>query len=119
MERNGNRFVGAIMCFSGLSMMALTLTAEQEDKGNVILPLIIAALGLLVKLFFWRKYTAMARSQKSAVLGVQARLYGAKSAVDLCVTSALLAVMLMPLSSVSFWIEHVGGDKVEVDLLQV
>ena len=83
LERRGNRFSGLIMCLSGVSMLVLSLLPGSEDKGNVIPALVIAFLGAVANVLFWRKYSALYRRQGNAILGVQARLYGAKSCVDL------------------------------------
>ena len=109
LERNGNRFVGFIMCLSGLSMILLTLLGGREEKGNVIPALIIAFLGAVVNLMFWRKYTALYRRQGNAILSVQGRLYGAKSVVDLSVTAALLAVLSFPGTRVSLFMDTAGS----------
>ena len=73
-------------------MLVLTLLAADEDKGNVLPATVIAFLGVVANSLFWRKYTVLYRSQGNSILGVQARLYGAKTAVDVCVTTALAAV---------------------------
>ena len=118
LERNGNRFSGVIMCLSGLSMILVTLLSGSEDKGNVIPALAVAFLGVVANVLFWRKYTALYRAQKNAILGVQARLYGAKSAVDICVTLALLAVLAFPGTAASYWIDRVGSLLVSLYMIR-
>lgn len=107
-ETRGNRFTGVIMCISGLSMLILSFLAADGDKGNVVPALVIAVLGVIANSIFWRRYTVLCRRQNNAILGVQARLYGAKSAVDICVTIALAAVLAFPGTRVSFWLDRVG-----------
>ena len=109
LERKGNTFVGVIMCISGLSMIIMTMLTGKEDKGNVIPALIIAALGAATNTFFWRRYTVLHKRQGNSILGVQARLYGAKSFVDICVTAALAAVMAMPGTKASFFFDTIGS----------
>ena len=117
-ERSGNRFVGAVMCFSGLSMLLLTFLSESESKGNVVLPFVIAFLGAVTNLFFWRKYTALSRRQSDSVLRVQARLYGAKSVVDVCVVAALLAVLAFPASRASYYLDTIGSVLVSLYMIR-
>lgn len=107
-ETRGNRFTGVIMCISGLSMLILSFLAADGDKGNVVPALVIAVLGVIANSIFWRRYSVLYRRQNNAILGVQARLYGAKSAVDICVTIALAAVLAFPGTRVSFWLDRVG-----------
>ena len=118
LERKGNLFVGFIMCLSGLSMFLLTFLSEQEDKGNVIPALTIAFLGAVANILFWRKYTALHQKQGNAILGVQARLYGAKSIVDVCVTAALAAVLAFPGSGFSRWLDTGGSLLVSLYMLR-
>ena len=118
LERKGNRFTGIIMCISGLSMLILSFLSTNSDKGNVIPALAIAFLGVVFNSIFWRRYTALYRSQGNAILGTQARLYGAKTAVDVCVTTALAAVLLFPGTSISYWLDRVGSLLVAVYMIR-
>ena len=118
LERKGNVFTGIIMCVSGLCMLVLTLLAADEDKGNVLPAMVIAFLGVVANGLFWRKYTVLYRGGGNAILGVQARLYGAKTAVDVCVTSALAAVLLFPGTRVSFWLDKAGSLLVSLYMLR-
>lgn len=108
LERRGNRFTGVIMCISGLSMLLLSLASGDTDKGNVVPALAIALLGVAANSIFWRRYTALYRRQGNAVLGVQARLYGAKTAVDVCVVTALAAVLLLPGTKAALLLDRIG-----------
>ena len=108
-EKRGNLFTGIIMCVSGASMLLLSFLSSDGDKGNVIPALVIALLGVIANSIFWRRYTVLSRRQGNAILGVQARLYGAKSAVDICVTVALAAVLAFPGTAVSFWLDRIGS----------
>ena len=118
LERAGNLFTGFIMCVSGLSMLVLTFLSGDEDKGNVVPAMIIAFLGVVANGLFWRKYTALARSRDNALLGVQARLYGAKTVVDICVTSALAAVLIFPGTKVAWWMDKVGSLLVSLYMIR-
>lgn len=109
LERRGNRFTGVIMCISGLSMLLLSFLSRDSDKGNVLPALVIAVLGVAANAIFWRRYTALYQKQGNAILGVQARLYGAKTAVDACVVTALAAVLLLPGTKASFWLDRIGS----------
>lgn len=108
LEKRGNLFTGVIMCVSGLSMLVLSFFSSNTDKGNVIPALIIAFLGVVANCIFWRRYTALYRRQGNAILGVQARLYGAKTAVDICVTAALAAVLAFPGTEIAYWFDRIG-----------
>ena len=106
------------MCISGLSMLLLSLLSEDTDKGNVIPALVIAFLGLVANSIFWRRYTALYQKQDNAVLGVQARLYGAKTAVDACVTAALAAVLIFPGTRASYWFDRIGSLLVSLYMIR-
>ena len=117
-EKRGNTFTGVIMCISGLSMLILSFLSTDTDKGNVIPALVIALLGVIANTIFWRRYTVLYHRQNNAILGVQARLYGAKSAVDVCVTVALAAVLVFPGTGVSLWLDRVGSVLVALYMLR-
>ena len=109
LERKGNLFTGFIMCISGLSMLLLSILSPDTDKGNVIPALVIAFLGVVANSVFWRRYTTLFHRLGNAILGVQARLYGAKTAVDTCVVIARAAVLILPGTKVSFWLDRIGS----------
>ena len=109
LERISNLFVGAMMCLGGSIMLLLAFVSGSEDKGNVIPGLVIAVLGVIANTIFWRKYSRLNKAEPNPILAVQARLYRAKSLVDACVTVALLSVVLLPESAVSYWLDLVGS----------
>jgi len=109
LERRSNLFVGAMMCLGGSIMLLLAFTSGSEDKGNVIPGLVIAMLGVIANTIFWRKYFRLNRAEPNPILAVQARLYRAKSLVDACVTVALLSVVFLPESAVSYWLDLIGS----------
>ena len=90
-------------------MAMLAIFSEEGDKGNVIPGLAIALLGVVANSIFWRKYTSLYRREANALLLVQSRLYRAKTLVDSCVTVALLTVLFLPTSPVSYWVDLVGS----------
>ena len=118
LERKGNLFTGVIMCVSGLSMLMLSVLSADTDKGNVIPALAIAFLGVVANSIFWRRYTSLYRKQGNAILGVQARLYGAKTAVDVCVVTALAAVLIFPGTKASFWLDRIGSMLVSLYMIR-
>ena len=117
LERRSNAFVGAMMCLGGSLMILLTFLSGSEDKGNVIPALCISGLGMAANTAFWIRYTHLDRKEPNAILRVQARLYRAKALVDTCVTAALLAVLIWPLSPVSLWLDFTGSLVVAVYLI--
>ena len=108
-ERRSNAFVGSMMCLAGAIMALLALTAAKGDKGNVIPGLAIAVMGVVANAIFWRKYTRLNRTEPSAILAVQARLYRAKTLVDVSVTAALLSVLIAPQSAFSHLLDTIGS----------
>ena len=118
LERRGNSFVGVIMCVSGLSMILLTVLSGRDDKGNVVPALAIAILGAITNIFFWRRYTFLYKKQGNSILGVQARLFKAKSGVDVCVTIVLAAILVFPDSRISSHLDTVGSVLVSLYMLR-
>ena len=109
LEQISNMFVGAMMCLGGCFMIALAFMSGNADKGNVIPGLSIAVRGVIANMIFWRKYSRLNRTEPNAILAVQARLYRAKSLVDICVTIALLAVAIAPASPAADWLDFTGS----------
>lgn len=109
LESRSNVFVGVMMCLAGTIMAILAFTLNQDDKGNVIPGLAIALLGVLANSIFWNKYTRLNRANPDAILAVQARLYRAKTLVDISVTIALLSVLIAPQSMISHWLDFAGS----------
>ena len=117
LESRSNMFVGAMMCLAGTIMAVLAFTMNQDDKGNVIPGLVIAVLGVIANSIFWSRYTRLNQTNPDAILAVQARLYRAKTLVDISVTIALLSVLIAPRSMVSHWLDLVGSLVVAVYLV--
>ena len=104
-----NRFVGAIMCFSGTIMILPDLFTGSDAKGNVTTALIISLLCVIANMMFWIKYQNLNKHENNAILLVQSRLYRAKSLVDICVTTTLATVTFLPNSTVSFYMDIIGS----------
>ena len=117
LESRSNVFVGVMMCLAGTIMAVLAFTMNQDDKGNVIPGLAIAVLGVIANSIFWSKYTRLNQANPDAILAVQARLYRAKTLVDISVTIALLSVLIAPQSIASHWLDFVGSLVVSVYLV--
>lgn len=117
LEHRANAFVGAMMCLGGSFMVLLAFLSDTADKGNVIPGLAIAVMGVIANTAFWIKYTRLNRKDPNAILQVQSRLYRAKALVDGCVTTALLSVLILPDSPVSFWLDFAGSLIVAVYLI--
>ncbi|MBQ7000371.1 MAG: cation transporter [Oscillospiraceae bacterium] len=118
LERRANAFVGAMMCLGGSFMVLLAFLSEAGEKGNVLPGLSIAVLGVIANTAFWVKYTRLNKKEPNAILRVQSRLYRAKSLVDGCVTIALLSVLLLPESPVSYWLDFLGSLIVALYLIR-
>ncbi len=117
-ECKSNLFVGVIMCISGLSMIILAFVSDNTNKGNVAPAFVIALFGVIANTLFWRKYTRLYKQNGNAILGVQARLYGAKSIVDCCVTLTLFVVAVMPGTKQAYYFDIVGSVLVSVYMLR-
>ncbi len=115
-ERNTNLFVGITMLAAGVIMLGITLFAKATDSGNVVMALIIALLGVTANTIFWFRYKRLAKLEDSSILEVQSKLYRAKSFVDLCVTVALLSVLIAPASPISYYLDKIGSSVVSVYL---
>ncbi len=116
LEKGANLFVGGTMCAAGAIMLCITLFMGSEEKGNVLFSLIIAILGVTANGIFWIRYTALGKREKNGILEVQARLYRAKTFVDLCVCIALISVLVAPMSAVSYYLDIIGSAVVSVYL---
>lgn len=117
LERISNLFVGAMMCLGGAIMLVLAFLSDNSDKGNVIPGLAISLLGVVANTIFWRKYTKLNKQSENAIIAVQARLYGAKSLVDGCVTLALLSVAIFPKTLFSYYLDIIGSAIVAIYLI--
>ena len=117
-ECNSNIFVGIIMCISGISMIILAFVSDNEDKGNVVPALAIAFGGVIANTLFFRKYSALNKENHNAILETQARLYGAKSIVDSCITLSLFVVALFPGQKISYYFDIIGSVLVSAYMIK-
>ncbi len=117
LEKISNIFVGATMCIGGAIMFVLAFISDNEEKGNVIPGLVVALLGVVANTAFFIKYTRLNRAEPNAIIEVQARLYRAKSMVDICVSAALLSVAIAPGSVVSYYLDMIGSAIVALYLI--
>lgn len=107
-ERFSNLFVGATMCIGGLFMLILAFLSSNTEKGNVAYGLIIALLGAFANTLFAIKYSKLNAAEPNAIIEVQARLYRAKSLVDISVSLVLLSVTFFPHSRISYYLDFAG-----------
>ena len=117
-EAGSNTFVGIIMCISGLSMIILTFISGNVNKGNVGPAFVIALFGAITNSLFWRKYSKLYGELGNAILGAQARLYGAKSIVDICITLTLFVVATFPGSELSYYFDMIGSVLVSIYMIR-
>jgi len=116
LEKLSNRFVGLMMCLSGVILLFLSIFYQSEEKGNVVPGLVIATLGVIANLIFWLRYTKLSKQTGNVILLVQGRLYRAKFLVDLCVTISLSAVLLFPNTVISICLDMIGSIVVAIYL---
>lgn len=93
-ERSVRIVVSAALALSAAAILALALLRwlRPSPTGNVIVGFVIAVLGLLTNGWFWARYERFEAQARSAIVSSQARLYRAKTLVDLAVVAALGSV---------------------------
>lgn len=111
LERAAGLGVAGAMGGSGIVMLVIALSrlSSFEPGGNVTMGLIIAVLGVMMNGWFWWRYAVLTREQYSSVIAAQQKLYRAKALVDLCVVSALTAVVFMPFHLATPYVDLVGS----------
>lgn len=111
LERGAALSVAGAMGVSGLviASVALMRLGTFRPGGNVYPGLAIAVMGLVVNIWFWRRYAALNREDYNAIIAAQRQLYRAKAAVDLCVIAALLSVALAPAAALTRYVDIVGS----------
>ena len=117
LQRKSNLVVGITMLLGGLVMAVLALTAHSTDKGNVIPSLAIALISASSNVLFWRKYVRLNKKSYNHILRVQVKLYRAKTLIDSCVASALVAVLIMPTSQIAHILDLGGSAVVAIYLI--
>ncbi len=118
-ETLASRSVAAAMICSGIAMatIAASRVADFRPGGNVIVGVVIAILGLITNGWFWRRYAAMTREHFSPIIGAQRQLYRAKTFVDCCVLTALMAVAIAPAHPATRAIDLLGSVAVAAYLM--
>lgn len=111
LERTANLCVGTAMCLSGTVMLFIALLPPSTEKGNVIPGLVIAVFGVITNSWFWLRYRKFNLEKPDAILGVQSKLYRAKSLVDACVTITLTFVAINPTSPAARYVD-LGGSVI-------
>lgn len=119
LERIAGISVAVTLGVSGLVMLGLAVSRVNnfQPGGNVYLGLVIAVLGLVVNLFFWRRYRHLGGEAPNSIISAQAQLYRAKCLVDLCVIVALSAVAINPQHSATRYIDILGTGAVALYLI--
>lgn len=114
LETMSNIFVGIVMCIGGMIMLVVSIAIHDSEKGNVIPGLVISFVGAVMNIAFWRKYVSLSKKSHNDIVAVQTRMYSAKSLVNVCVTLALLVVVLFPGTAFSFYFDLVGSFAVAI-----
>lgn len=117
LERIANSSVAVAMILGGTAMLVVAGFAEKSESGNVIPGLVIALLGVVANTLFWLRYRRLNRLEANAILAVQSRLYRVKALVDLCVSAALLAVVLAPATLLAYYMDIAGSVVVAVYMI--
>lgn len=120
LERRSELSVAIAMACSGAAMLGIGAYRffSYDPGGNVLVGLTVAVLGAGVNAGFWLRYSRLQRHAFDPVLAVQQRLYRAKTFVDLCVTTALLTVALIPWHPVTKYVDSMGSMVVAFYLIQ-
>ncbi len=94
LERQVRLVVAVAMALSALAILTLAAMrwVRPSPTGNVLVGLIIAILGAVTNGWFWARYERFERQSPSPIVTAQARLYRAKTLVDLVVVAALGSV---------------------------
>ncbi|MFW6115951.1 MAG: cation transporter [Chloroflexota bacterium] len=111
LERSAALSVAAAMGVSGLVMLSVALMrlGAFQPGGNVYPGLAIAVMGLVVNIWFWRRYAVLNRENYNSIIAAQRQLYRAKASVDLCVIVALLSVALAPAAPLTRYVDVIGS----------
>lgn len=119
LERLSSDTVAAAMCVSAIALIVVGIVRLLSEKPSAKTPLglVIAALGLVVNVWFWRKYRAMNKDHPDAVVAAQQQLYRGKASIDLCIVAALAVVTIAPLSPLVRYADAFGSIAVAVYLL--
>lgn len=96
-ERSVRLIVCAALALSAVAILALAVSRWlwPRPTGNVVVGLVIAFLGVLTNGWFWARYERFERREPTPIVTAQARLYRAKTFVDVAVVAALGSVWLL------------------------
>jgi len=110
--------VGVALVLSALAILALAVVKwlKPTPTGNVIVGFVIAALGAGVNGWFWARYERFERQERSPIVTAQARLYRAKTFVDLAVLLALGSVWIFGDSTTGRVVDLAGSVFVAIYL---
>lgn len=117
LEWIANLSVGIAMVLGALAMLVVAIFKKTSEHGNVIPGLVIAILGVVANTLFWLRYRRLNQIEPNRILAVQSRLYRVKALVDLCVTLALLTVVLAPNVMLSYYVDIAGSIVVATYML--
>lgn len=110
MEHMANLTVAGAMVCSGFAMLIVGVVRlyVYEASGNVIMGLVISVLGVLTNGWFWIHYRNIAKERFDVIIAGQQKLYRSKTAVDICVVTALTSVTVAPKHPATRYIDAVG-----------
>ena len=119
LEQTANLCVSAAMIIAGAIMLILAIVriGSYTPSGNVTAGLIIALLGVGTNGFLCFRYRILSHKSDSEIIAAQFQLYRAKTAVDACVSAALLTVALSPDSPAAKYVDVIGTALVALYLL--
>lgn len=109
LERIANLTVGFTLLLSGATILYITLTSNNSEKGNVIPGLVISLLGVVVNSWFYIRYKVLNKEENNKIYQAQGKLYGAKALVDTCVAIALASILIAPNAPVTSYIDLIGS----------
>jgi len=109
LEGIANLCVGIAMLLSGIAMLIIVLFSSNTEKGNVIPGLVIAVLGVITNSWFFLRYRNFNRKKPDVIMGVQSKLYFAKSIVDVCITISLTFLVAAPNIPATRYVDMVGS----------
>ncbi len=110
-ERSVRVVVGVALLLSALAILVLAVVKwlKPTPTGNVVLGFVIAALGAGVNAWFWARYERFERQERSPIVTAQARLYRAKTFVDVAVLVALGSLWIFGDNTVGHVIDLAGS----------
>ncbi len=117
LEQIANTSVGAAMSLSGVAMIFIAVFSSSVEKGNVIPGLVIAILGAITNCWFWLRYMKLNQIKPNPIFSIQSKLYGAKTLVDICVTTALALIVLAPGTPTAQFVDLGGSIVVALYLI--